>query len=118
MFHPLAYTFDLMTYNERRKHERVSIDIHVYWGWTDDCPFLDRIISLSPGGYFLRTSQGAARGTEIFVKFWLPDERTLRGEVRYHLEKMGVGVEFQRLGSEEQAQLDALVEHYRRLQPQ
>ena len=107
-----------MTYSERRKHERVSIDIHVYWGWTEDCPFLDRIISLSPGGCFLRTSQGAPRGAEIFVKFWLPDERTLRGEVRYHLEKMGVGVEFQELGAEEAERLDALVEHYRRLQPQ
>ncbi len=106
-----------MTFSERRKHERVSIDIHVYWGWTEDCPFLDRIISLSPGGCFLRTSQAAPRGTEVFVKFWLPDERTLRGEVRYHLEKMGVGVEFQRLGAEEAGRLEALVEHYRRLQP-
>ena len=107
-----------MTFSERRKHERVSVDIHVYWGWTDDCPFQDRIISLSVGGYFLRTSQGAPRGTEIFVRFWLPDERTLRGEVRYHLEKMGVGVEFMKLGAEETERLDALVEHFRSQQPQ
>jgi hypothetical protein len=107
-----------MTFRERRKHERVSVDIHVYWGWAEDCRFRDRIISLSPGGYFLRTSQGAPRGTEIFVKLWLPDERTLRGEVRYHLERWGVGVEFRGLGAEEATQLDALVEHYRGLAPQ
>jgi hypothetical protein len=107
-----------MSFSERRRHERVSVDIHVYWGWAEDCPFQDRIISLSAGGYFLRTSQGAPRGTEIFVKFWLPDERTLGGEVRYQLEKWGVGVEFMGLGAEETARLEALVEHYRGLIPQ
>lgn len=107
-----------MSFNERRRHERIPVDIRVYWGWTEDCPFHDRIISLSVGGYFLRTSQGAPRGREIFIKFWLTEEKTLRGEVRYHLEKMGVGVEFQGLTAEETAQLDALVEHYRALAPQ
>ena len=39
-----------MTLVEQRKHERTTVDIHVYWGWTSDCPFYDRIISLSEGG--------------------------------------------------------------------
>ena len=76
-----------MTFVEQRKHERVAVDIHVYWGWTYDCPFHDRIISLSEGGYFLRTARGAARGQPVFIKFWLPEQRTLCGEVRYHLER-------------------------------
>lgn len=107
-----------MSLPERRKHERVTVDIHVYWGWTEDCPLHDRIISLSPGGYFLRTPLGAERGREIFVRFWLPEERTLRGEVRYHIERWGVGVEFQGLRAEDAARLEDLVEHYRGLLPQ
>ena len=107
-----------MTFRERRRHERVTVDLHVYWGWTEDCHLQGRIISLSEGGYFLRTTQSVPHGTEIFVRFWLPEERTLRGEVRYHLENWGVGVEFQGLGAEESARLIALVEHYRGRQPQ
>ena len=102
-----------MTFTEQRRHERVAVDIHVYWGWTYDCPFQDRIISLSEGGYFLRTERGAPPGRPIFIKFWLPEQKTLRGEVRYHLERWGVGVEFKDLSSAETEQLLALVEHYR-----
>ncbi|HEX8147111.1 MAG TPA: PilZ domain-containing protein [Pyrinomonadaceae bacterium] len=104
---------DLMTYVEQRKHERVTVDLHVHWGWTYDCPFQDRIISLSEGGYFLRTERGAPRGQPVFIKFWLPEQKTLCGEVRYHLERWGVGVEFKGLSERETALLAALVEHYR-----
>lgn len=89
------------------------MDIHVYWGWTSDCPFRDRIISLSEGGYFLRTERGAPRGQTIFLKFWLPEPKTLRGEVRYHLERWGIGVEFKGLSDNETALLTTLVEHFR-----
>ena len=102
-----------MTFNEQRKHERVSLDLHVHWGWTYDCPFQDRIISLSEGGYFLRTERGAPHGQPIFIKFWLPEQKTLCGEVRYHLERWGVGVEFRGLSATETAHLAALIEHYR-----
>jgi hypothetical protein len=105
-----------MTFTEQRKHDRVAVDIRVRWGWTEDCPFHDRIISLSEGGYFLRTERGAPRDTPVFIKFWLPEERTLGGEVRYHLERWGVGVEFKGLSREEAANLHALVEHYRQKQ--
>ncbi|MFL6334254.1 MAG: PilZ domain-containing protein [Pyrinomonadaceae bacterium] len=102
-----------MTFIEQRKHERVTVDIHVYWGWTDDCPFHDRIIGLSEGGYFLRTERSAPRGRPIYIKFWLPEPRTLGGEVRYNLERWGIGVEFKGLSGEETDKLTALVEHYR-----
>ena len=102
-----------MTFIEQRRHERVALDLNVYWGWTDDCPLRDRIINLGLGGCFLRTDQAAPPGRPVFVKFWLPDERTLRGEVRYHLERWGVGVEFKALSADETAHLAALVEFYR-----
>lgn len=107
-----------MTFTEQRKHERVAVDIYVYWGWTDDCRQRDRIVNLGVGGCFLRTDQPAAPGTPVFLKFWLPDERTLQGEVRYHLERWGVGVEFTGLLRAEAAHLAALVEHYRDTVPQ
>jgi PilZ domain-containing protein len=102
----------LMTFAEQRRHERVTVDIHVYWGWTNDCPFYDRIISLSEGGYFLRTERGAPRGQSVFIKFWLPEQKTLGGEVRYHLERWGIGVEFRGLSDNETELLTTLVEHY------
>ena len=106
-----------MTFVEQRRHDRVPVDLHVYWGWTYDCPFQDRIISLSEGGYFLRTERGAPRGQPVFIKFWLPEQKTLCGEVRYHLERWGVGVEFRGLSAQETASLAALVEHYRAAAP-
>ena len=105
-----------MTFIEQRRHERVTVDLHVYWGWTYDCPFQDRIISISEGGYFLRTERGAPRSQPVFVRFWLPEQKTLRGEVRYHLERWGVGVEFKGLSADETALLNALVEYYRQKQ--
>ncbi|MET0623950.1 MAG: PilZ domain-containing protein [Pyrinomonadaceae bacterium] len=107
-----------MTFAEQRRHERVVVDIQVYWGWTDDCRQLGRIINLGVGGCFIRTDQGAPAGRPVFIKFWLPDERTISAEVRYHLERMGVGVEFTGLSRAEAAHLAALVEHYRVTVPQ
>jgi hypothetical protein len=106
-----------MSFTEQRKYERVPVDIYVYWGWTDDCPFRDRIINLGVGGCFLRTDLTAPCGQTVFIKFWLPEEKTLGGEVRYRLERMGVGVEFKGLKAAETASLAAVVEHYRALQP-
>ncbi|HEX8285835.1 MAG TPA: PilZ domain-containing protein [Pyrinomonadaceae bacterium] len=102
-----------MTFKEQRRHERVAVDINVYWGGTEDCPLRDRIINLGVGGCFLRTDRTAPEGSPVFIKFWLPEERTLQGEVRYRLERMGVGVEFKSLSAPDAAQLAALVEYYR-----
>jgi hypothetical protein len=103
---------------EQRRHERVAADIHVYWGWTDDCPFRDRILNLGVGGCFLRTDQAMPLGRPLFIKFWLPDERTLHGEVRYRLERVGLGIAFKGLTRVETTNLAALVEHYRNTVPQ
>lgn len=105
-----------MSYTERRQHERVSVDIYAHWGWTDDCPYTDRIISISVGGCFVRTARGEAeRERPVFVRLWLPAEKTLRGEVRYTLELLGFGVQFKGLAEEDSAALENLMEHYRAL---
>ena len=107
-----------MTFVEQRKHERVTVDIDVYWGWTYDCPYRGRIISLSIGGYFLRTDESAPRGTPVYITFWLPEQKTLCGEVRYHLERMGVGAEFVGLSRDDESRLAALVDYFRAATPQ
>jgi hypothetical protein len=103
-----------MSYAERRRHERVTVDIYVHWGWTEDCPFTDRIISFSVGGCFIRTARAeAVRERPVFMRFWLPAEKMLRGEVRYTLELMGFGVQFKGLTEGDRAALEDLMEHYR-----
>src|SRR2546423_3965728 len=102
-----------MSFVEKRRHDRVLVDIYVHWGWTPECIYTDRIISISVGGGFLRTSQAGVRGQSLFICLWLAEETTLACEVRYHLEKMGMGVEFVRISDEQTRQLDNLVEHFR-----
>lgn len=106
-----------MTFTEQRRHERVAVDISVYWGWTDDCTLRGRIINLGVGGCFLRTDESAPPGSPVFIRFWLPEQKTLGGEVRYHLERVGVGVEFKGLAAEEWGRLAELVEFYRGQRP-
>jgi hypothetical protein len=102
----------MTAYAEKRKHERVSVDISVYWGLTLDCPEQGRVLSLSVGGCFLRTGKVLPVGGELFVNLWLPDGRPLLGEVRYRIEGYGVGMEFRAVGLLTAAQLADLVEFY------
>jgi hypothetical protein len=60
-----------------------------------------------------RESFAAPCGQPVFIKFWLPEQKRLGGEVRYQLERWGIGVEFKGLSAEEVDKLTALVEHYR-----
>src|ERR1051325_8906431 len=102
-----------MSFTEKRRYERVLVDMYVHWGWTPVCIHTDKIISISVGGCFLRTSQSGARGDGLFIRVWLAGETTLACEVRYHLEKMGMGLEFVNVSDEQTRMLDSLVEYYR-----
>jgi hypothetical protein len=104
-----------MSFNEQRRHERVTVDIYVHWGWTQECSYTDRVFSISVGGCFLRMGRPAETGQTLFIRLWLPEEKTLRGEVRYRLERIGVGVEFKGLTQADAAALEELAEHYRTL---
>ncbi len=102
----------MTTYAEKRKHERVSVDIQVYWGRTYECPEQGRVLSLSVGGCFLRTEKLLPVGGEVFINLWLPDGRPLAGEVRYRIEGYGVGVEFRAVGPLTAGQLAGIIEFY------
>jgi hypothetical protein len=105
----------MKSYEESRRHARVKVDIYVPWGWTEECPYNDRITSLSAGGCFIQTKRKAQPDGIVYLRLWMPDERTLTGELRYCLEKVGVGVEFKGLSDAEHAVLKGLVADYAQL---
>ena len=100
---------------ERRRHERVLVSLQIDWGETAYCVWRDRITSLSVGGCFIQTARELKNGQKIYLRLWLRDgERILRGEVRYCLERVGLGVEFFELMERDKEHLAELVAHYRR----
>ena len=99
---------------EQRRHERARVDIVVSWGRSAECYEMDRITSFSAGGCFLQTERPAGRGAEVFVKFWVPEERTIRCAVRYLMEGIGMGLEFKDLSDGERQVLGGLADDYRR----
>jgi len=103
-----------MSNTEKRKYARVRVDMVVAWGSSAECFEMDRITSFSAGGCFLQTARPAGRGEEVFVKFWVPQERTLRCAVRYQMEGIGLGLEFTDLSEGERQVLGGLVDDYRR----
>ncbi len=83
----------MAAYEEKRRHERVSLEVHVDWGLTPDCPESGRLVSFSQGGCFIRAASDVTPGSRVFVNLWLPTGLTA-GEVRRRVESIGFGVEF------------------------
>jgi hypothetical protein len=68
--------------------------------------------SLSATGLFLQTETIGERGRRLYVRFWAPGEETLYGEVRYYLDRVGMGVEFVGLTERQREALAQLVEDF------
>jgi hypothetical protein len=100
---------------ERRRDERARVSINIDWGETAYCVWQDRITSLSAGGCFVQTVRDVKAGQKIYLRLWLRDgERILRGEIRYCLERVGLGVQFSELMESDKERLAEMVAHYRR----
>ncbi|HEX8127990.1 MAG TPA: PilZ domain-containing protein [Pyrinomonadaceae bacterium] len=99
---------------EKRRHPRVKASIPVYWGLTPECLKHDRITSFSIGGCFIQTGEAAPPLTTVYIRFFLSNkgERIIRAEVRYHLEKVGLGVEFINLTAGDKKSFQSLVDYY------
>ena len=85
----------MTSYAEHRRHERVAVDLTVYWGLTPACAREGRVRSLSLGGCFLETGEDIPVGEEVFVR--LRAAGKLAGEVRYRRADSGLGVAFKDL---------------------
>lgn len=100
---------------EKRRHERARVSINIDWGETAYCLWHDRITSLSVGGCFIQTERELKTEQKIYLRLWLRGgERILRGEIRYCLERVGLGVQFFELMESDKERLVEMVEHYRR----
>jgi hypothetical protein len=100
---------------EKRRHPRVKASIPVNWGLTPECIKLDRITSFSIGGCFIQTREAVRPLTHVYIRFFLSNkgERIIRAEVRYHLEKVGLGVEFANLTALDKKNFQVLVDYYK-----
>lgn len=100
---------------ERRRYERVRVSIDIHWGDTAYSLWQGRVTSVSVGGCFVQTGREMEAGQKIYLRLWLRDgEKILRGEVRYCLERVGLGVHFFELMESDKERLAELVEHCRR----
>jgi hypothetical protein len=105
---------------EKRRHPRVKASIPLNWGLTPECLIHDRITSFSIGGCFIQTRVAASPLTVVYISFFLSNEseRVICGEVRYHMEEVGLGVEFLQLTDDDRKNFQALVDYYRGAQVQ
>jgi hypothetical protein len=99
-------------YANKRRYERVVVDIPVRWGLTPDCPKEGRVLSLSVGGCFIRTPEKIDPRQIVYLDLWVPGARPLAGEVRYRVGNYGLGVEFKAAGSLTAEMLAHLVDFY------
>jgi hypothetical protein len=99
---------------EKRRHPRVKASIPINWGLTPECLFLDRLTSFSIGGCFIQTRVAALQLTPVYISFFLSNkgERIIRAEVRYHMDRVGLGVEFINLTEADKQSFQSLVEYY------
>ena len=102
-----------MSSAEQRRHERARVYVIVPWGRGPDCLYADRVTNFSAGGCFLQTERWAPPGAEVFVRLWVSEERALRCAVRYHMEGVGLGLEFKDISDGERQVLGGLVDDYR-----
>lgn len=103
---------------EKRRHPRVKASIAIDWGLTPECLKHDRITSFGVGGCFIQTAEVLNPLTIVYISFYLSPngERIIRGEVRYNLEQVGLGVEFLDLTESDKKDFQSLVNHYRKMQ--
>jgi hypothetical protein len=96
----------------RRRDPRIRINWFTGWGLTERCEEFGRITSLGMGGCFIQTGKALGRGAPVYVLLELPSARVVRGEVRYHLERVGLGVQFAGLTGENRDDLRTLLEDF------
>lgn len=100
--------------DSRRRYPRVKASIPTDWGLTPECLKHDRITSFSIGGCFLQTAEAVDAWSLIFLRFYLSKagEQIIKGEVKYHLEKVGLGVGFIELTEADRRNFQILVDYY------
>jgi hypothetical protein len=101
---------------ERKRQTRFNTDLSCTFGATPDAPRSGKITSLSSTGCFVKTKAMVTKRQTLYLRIWMPENRWLRlcGAVNYNMEGVGFSLGFTPPGDEERADLDRLLEDFRR----
>ena len=95
----------------RRKAPRVPLATQIHMG---DSMALAFSRDLSAGGIFVDTKEPCGIGTKMDLRFHLTENDPViiaKGEVRYVVPKLGMGVQFSELSGEDRKRIEAFVKH-------
>jgi len=103
-----------MAFTKERRHPRAKVSIPVNWGTAPNCGFEGVIAILGLGGCLIKTHMYAPKGHVVFIRMSLNGEgqgaSILRGHVKYEMDGIGLGVEFEGLTEEEQKTIGDILE--------
>jgi hypothetical protein len=104
---------------KQRETRRVKTTLSCNWGVTEDCPRNGTITSISLKGCFVQTKAAVSEGAKLFLNCWLPSRRwlPLRGQIIYHIPRVGFGLTFTDLSERDCEMLDLLLDYYESDQP-
>jgi len=97
--------------DERRKHKRVSIFQEMYFGDRS----VRRMDDISEQGMFIATSDVFMMGSVLDLKFQLFNDDqpiTVKAEVRYVQEGVGMGVHFTNLKAEDRERIKKFIKRF------
>jgi len=95
-----------------RNNSRVRTNIDCIFGVTPEATRSGTVTSLSMAGCFVKTTIWATDVPKMYIRLWLNSQGWLRlqGSVLYHLEKIGFGLRFIGLTSQDESVLKELIE--------
>jgi len=98
---------------ERRRYKRVSFFTEVEWG-VYGAKFEGKISDLSVGGAYIDTLSPCPEGSEITMRFQLPNGKQLmlKGVVKTSFAGMGMGIEFINLTDADRKALEEFIRDY------
>jgi len=93
----------------RRKHPRVPLATQIY---SQECMSLAFSRDVSRGGMFVETREPLPIGSEITLRFHLGDDGPIvvaLAEVKYHVTKLGMGVQFREVSTADRKRIEDYV---------
>src|SRR2546423_163841 len=99
---------------KQREARRIKVSLSCNWGGTADCPRSGTITSISLKGCFVQTKAAISEGQALYMNCWLPSRRwfPLRGQIVYHLPRVGFGLVFTELSENDCEMLNLLMDYY------
>jgi hypothetical protein len=99
---------------EKRRALRVRTSIDISWGKTRACAHPGTITNLTVLGCAVHDKKGVKvrPGQTVFIRFWMPREHLLKGEIVHTDLKgaQGFGVAFLNLTAEDEETLEQIVQ--------